>query len=538
MGRHAAPLPPRRTPAAAQIPGRGTSTATAGFLVAAAAAVVAGVTVFAVAASGVGLLARPATQPPPSPSPTPTVSQVALTASPAQAVVTTTLGIQPASGWVPASALGWTGGTPFDDSCGRPQVDAAVSGTRIYAVGRRQIVATVSAYSAGAGAVAFAQWTSLLGRCAGRVSRYVASGPTTDAMVVWIGPVSGRPAASALFWRRGDVVGIVATPSSSPDGLAPAAAALDTVMLTSMNGSCASVSSTLADAARSPWIDGTTFTGLTNPVPVTVAPSPLPVPPIGVTPPPAGYSPTPLPSVSLPMRPADPVWPQDLPTPLASPSQPVFPVPAPTVSVVPSRADDPVGPGCGWAFTGQVKPPYDEAEQAAVANALAVQAQQQLSGAQALWQSDVVSYWQQVPVYQQQAAAFLAYAAAVQRVADSWDSITRQRDDYAAAVAAYDAAVQIRNDFLDQQAVAQAAYDDELVRCSAVPSSTPAPTDTSLPTPTPTGTATPGPSDTGLPGCPPVVPPILLQTPPPLPPLPTPPPDPRPPSAISPSPTR
>jgi hypothetical protein len=216
----------------------------------------------------------------------------------------------------------------------------------------------------------------------------------------------------------------------------------------------------------------------------------------------------------------------------------VFPVPAPTVSVVPSRADDPVGPGCGWAFTGQVKPPFDQVEQAAVANALAVQAQQELTGAQALWQSDVVSYWQQVPVYEQQAAAFLAYAAAVQRVADSWDSITRQRDDYAAAVAAYDAAVQVRNDFLDQQAVAQAAYDDELVRCSAVPSSTPAPTDTSLPTPTPTGTATPGPTDTGLPGCPPVVPPILLQTPPPLPPLPTPPPDPRPPSAISPSPTR
>ena len=541
MARHAAPPPSRRTPPTTQIPGRGTPTATAGFLVGAAAAALAGVTVLAVAASGVGLFARPAAEATSDPTPTPSVSRVALASSPAQSVVTTTLSTQPASGWVPAGALGWTGGTPFDASCGRPQEDAALSGTRVYAVGRRQIVATVSVYTAGAGAVAFAQWTSLLGRCAGPVSRFAASGPSTDAMVAGIGSVAGRPAASALFWRRGDVVGIVATPSSSPDGLAPAAASLDTVMLTSMNTACASVSSTLADAARSPWIDGVTFTGLTHPVPVSVTPSPLPVPPAGVTPPPPSYSPTPLPSVSLPMRPADPVWPTDLPTPVASPVQPVFPVAAPAVSVIPSRADDPVGPGCGWAFTGQTPPPYDGVEQAAVANALAVQAQQELNGAQSLWQSNVVSYWQQVPAYQQQATAFLAYAAAVQQVADAWDTITRQRDDYAAAVAAYEAAVQTRNDFLDQQAAAQAAYDAELVRCTAggpapTSSGAPGPTDTSTPTAVPTGSSTPTPTD--LPGCPPVQPPILLQTPPPVPPLPTAPPDPRPPSAIPPSPTR
>jgi hypothetical protein len=198
---------------------------------------------------------------------------------------------------------------------------------------------------------------------------------------------------------------------------------------------------------------------------------------------------------------------------------------------VPSRLDDPKGPGCGWAFTGQLAPPYDAANEATIARARAEQAQTDLVIKQQTWQSDLVSYWEAAPVYEQQAQVFAAYAASVNQVALAWDTITRARDTYAAQVAAYDAAASARVQFFNDQAAAQAAYDAAIASCAAFtasPSPTPTPTPSDSLSPSPTDTATPTPTVTLPPGCPPTVPPILSQVPPTLPPIPVPPPDPRP----------
>jgi hypothetical protein len=177
------------------------------------------------------------------------------------------------------------------------------------------------------------------------------------------------------------------------------------------------------------------------------------------------------------------------------------------------------------------KPPYNAVDEAAVAAALAQQAQQGLAAAQQLYQNGVLQYWQLVPQYQQEAAAWTAYAAAVRTVASAWDGITAQRTEYQRAVAAYDAAAQSRSDFLNQQAAAQQQYDADLAQCALLTAS-PTPTSTDTATPTPTDTAaptdTPSASPTGPAGCPPEKPAILSQKPPRVPPVPTPPPDPRP----------
>jgi hypothetical protein len=392
----------------------------------------------------------------------------------------------------------------------------------------------VSAYGAGTGAVAFTRWAELLGRCGGPVSRTAASiGATAtgtrttatataaDAFVAWIQPTAGRPGASALFWRRGDVIGVLSTPSVKPGGLGSAAIALDRALLAALAGRCADISSTVADAARSPWLADGEFTGLTSPVRVSVSPSPVPSPPPGIVAVAPGWTPSPLPSVTFPTRPADPVWPLDLPVPVLSPTAPVAPAPAPTVSVVPSREPDPTGPGCGWAFLGQTEPPFNAAQEQALADSRVAQAQSDLAGAQALYVSDVLAYWTQVPQYDAEAAAFAAYAAQVRSVTQAWDRIQRQRDDYAQALADYNAAVQTRSVLIDQQSVAQAAYDAALAACAAA---------TPTPTPSLTPTATPGsPSPTPtVGGCPPPRPPILDAPLPTIPPIPTPPPDPRP----------
>ena len=530
MGRHAAPPPARRSSARSRdIPGRGTSTATAGFLVAGAGAALALVTLLAVTLFGVSLAPRSAAETAPavpSASPVPTVS---VANTPAQQAITTTLADSPSAGWNAATDLSWTGGTPFDAACGRPDTDAALAGTRIYGVGRRQVVVTVLAYSAGAGAVAFQQWSDALGSCS-PAYRYTVPAPGADAVLATINAQSGRPAASALFWRRGDVVVMLATPGTSSSGLASEAARLDGRLVTSLAGRCASITSGTADAVRSPWIQGITFTGLTVQVPVRISPSPLPTDQ-GVTPVPLTWSASPLPSASIPARPADPVWPDALPTPVASPSQPFAPTPPPSVTAIPSRTDDPTGPGCGWAFAGMAQPPYDAVSEAAVAQALQAQAVSGLTAAQQLYQNDVLQYWQLVPQYQQEAAGWVAYVSAVRTVASAWDSISAQRTDYADAVAAYDAAAQARSDFLNQQSAAQAQYDADLSRCALLTAS-PTPTTTDTATATATATATPTdtatPSPTVVAGCPPEKPPILSQKPPTVPPVPTPPPDPRP----------
>jgi len=541
MGRHSGPPPPPGRLSAA-IPGRSTATRSAGVLLALTGVVVAVLTVTGIVLMGVPLLPRPAAAAAsPTPSAGPSIDRVALLSSPAQTAVSTVLAGTAPTGWTPAGALAWTGGTPFDAPCGRPTVDAALSGARVYDLGRSQVVLTVSAYTAGSGAVAMVSWAARLTQCtSASVSVSPASGPSTDAFVATLW--SGGASASALFWRRGDVIAIVATTSSSRSGLTALATAADPPLVAALTGVCANLASTVADAARSPWVERDQFTGLTAPVTVSATPSPTPVAPQGVTPLPDPWTPSPLPSVSYPVRPADPVYPVDLPTAVGSPVPPSPLAPAPSVSVVPSRLDDPVGPGCGWAFTGQLAPPYDAASEAQVALGRVTQAQQDLSAAQQAWQASIVGYWQSVGDYQAQAAGYVAYQAAVRRVAQVWDVISAQRQAYADAVTAYNLAAAARQQFLLDQASAQTAYDQAVAACQSgtVPTGTPTPTDTALPVPTdvPTDTAAPLPSDvpTVAAGCPPPVPAILSQPGPSVPPVPTPPPTPTPPPP-GPSPT-
>jgi hypothetical protein len=240
---------------------------------------------------------------------------------------------------------------------------------------------------------------------------------------------------------------------------------------------------------------------------------------------------------------------------VATPDVPVIPTLPPSATSVPSRAPDPIGPGCGWAFTGQVPPAYDEVQQVALARGLEDQARARLLQAQGQWQSETLTFWQQVPTYAAQLREFLAYAAAVRDVALSWDSITGQRDAYDLAVQQYNDALALQQQFITQQQQAQAAYNAALTACANAPvytplpaptytppTQTPAPTGSSGPNPTATSTPTsvsPGPTSTPSPpqpiGCPPARPVILDQPLPTLPPLPTPPPDPRP--SVSSSPT-
>ncbi len=536
----------------------------AGTLTAGAALALVGATLLGVSAAGVPIMGRGPSDVAPTPAPASPRPVAAITQTPAHQSFATLLNESPNSAWQPVGEIAWTAGTPFDESCGRPgALGPSVAGSRVYQTAGGQVMVSLMAYSAGLGAGAFQDWQHQLSSC-GSVSSYTVPGPAaastnpvtpTDALVVWGANVKGAP-TSSMMWRRGDVLTWISAPQSMNGSLGTKSLQFDQLLLPGIAHSCASVDSVLADAARNPWLAPKDFTGLITQVPVAVSHAPWPTLPPGSTPVPHTYVPSPVPSVSYPSRPADPVWPLELPTPVTTPEMPVVPTLPPSATAVPSRAPDPIGPGCGWAFTGQVPPTYDEVQQAALAQGLADKARAALLTAQSQWQTSTLAYWQQVPTYAAQLQEFLAYAAAVRDVALLWDSISSAREAYDTAVRQYNEALAAQQAFTAQQQQAQAAYDAALTACanapgypptptatySPPPTQTPGPTDTTGPNPTGTTTATaspsgpsPTPSPTGPAGCPPVRPAILDQPIPTLPPVPVPPPDPHPPVSASPT---
>jgi hypothetical protein len=481
------------------------------------------VTVGAVVALGVGLGPRSVDSSAAAVSASPRAT-ADLTARPAQVVVDSLLSAAP-PGWTPSGAVVRSASDPLVEGCDATVPAGATTATRRFDVAGRGIAVTVTAYSAGAGPVAVRDRVAALASCPDVTAGASSPLAGVDAFVAYR-TSSTLPAVSVLGWRRGDVVVAVYAPGRNPGGLADRARVLDARLLVSLQGRCAEVASTLADAVRSPYVEGVEFTGRLVPVPVLVDPLPTAV---DVSPLPTLM---PAPSISFPVRPLDPVWPTDLPSPVAVPSLPADPGPEPTTTAIASRAPDPVGPGCGWAFTGVTGPEFSSTDEAARVESLVAAAREQLVAGQEEWRLRVEAYRGEAAAYDEQLAAFLQYAEQVRVVAAAWDSITAGRDAYAQDLAAYEAAVSAAQQFTIDQENARLAYEAAVQACSAAdPTDVPTPTDS----PTPTGTDLPTPSPSTTPsatpttaGCPPEVPPILFEQPPVIPPSPTPPPDPTP----------
>jgi hypothetical protein len=352
-------------------------------------------------------------------------------------------------------------------------------------------------------------------------------------MTGWVsGATAGGP-SSSLVWRRGDVVLTVSHPDTSPNSLASTAYQVDAVADATIAGICADVSSTLADAARSPWATQVGYTGLQVAVPVAVTAPTDPTPPPGVTPVPDSAVVSARPVLTLPSQPAGPLLPSTLPSPVAAPLIPLRPSPALSETTALATERDTVGPGCGWSFTGQAVPQFDAVAAAAALISAQQQAVASLQAQQSQWQQQTVAFWQLYASYSTELAAFTNYVDQVNVIAAAWATVTTSRTQYAAAVVAYNLAVAAQTAFLTQQGQAEVAYNAELAVCAGSnPSTSPSPSTlptatsdspTPIASPTPTGASpTPTATATLTPGCPPVRPPILDQPVPSVPPQPTP----------------
>ena len=453
--------------------------------------------------------------------------------TPAEVVVSLVLAAPPVlpAGALPVSALQGVPSSPVDLVCGTGTGPGPVTaGGRGWAVanGTQQTnlqsayTVTVSAYGAGQGAVAF---NALAGQvnehCANRSGTaylFGSTGAGVDAATVRLNRSGGG--ITAFFWRRGDVVVMVAAARSSvPMAMVKE---YDARLAAALAGVCATNDSAVADAARSPYVNRAGFTGLITKAPVDLppgvaAPTPMSTPAV-----------VDLPAVSLPDQPDFPFWPEKLPSPVPAPTAPAVPAYPALTTTSPVQVLDGQGPGCGWSFTGQPVPNFDAAAAAAKAAADAETAAVALGVNVASYAAGIPAYRAAYTRYLADVRTFQTYAQAVDTVAAAWRVIRLDQEQYQEALKLYTAAVTARDAFLASQTAAKAMYDAALVLCAGgTPIPTTAPTTTAPPTPAPP-TPTTAPTTAPPLVCPPVPAPIITQTAPTTPSPPTTPPDPRP----------
>jgi hypothetical protein len=410
----------------------------------------------------------------------------------------------PGDGWRAASDQGGALGTPFDYPCGTPEGAAPVAvESRGWAQTtgplpsdlRAAVTVSMRAYGAGGGAAAFAALEDSITGCSG-ASQSARSGLGVEAMA------ARNAVTAALVWREGDVLGVVTYQAAGNPGDLAAVTALagefDGRLTAALSGVCVAVDSTLADAGRSPYINRAAFTGRTVPYTVTLdqsfadaatarqaattAQSGVVAPAVAVPAPVIT-----LPTIgTLPTRPTgEGVTPDALPTKVDKPTAPTAPVAAATTKDIPRVVADPDGPGCGWAFTGQVAPAFDATAADTALKAAEKSTQSQLQTAWVTWLQQRDAYYVAYAAFQQQADAYIAYAQQVSDARVAWAKIDAARKTYDQQMKTYNDAVAARDKFLADQQTAQTAFDAAVASCQT---STASPSETASPTGSPTST--------------------------------------------------
>jgi hypothetical protein len=394
--------------------------------------------------------------------------------------------------------------------------------------GSAAVVISARAYPAGSGSLVLDGIRQAAISCSG--ASVVPTSVETGVEAVQI--ASTR--LTAILWRQGDVVVSLTSERYSRAGSISAydsaISSLDKALTTALQGRCTDTDADLDTYRRSPFIARGTYRGYFKSEEVAV-PTPGPgylvaeeregVVPVS-DPPPIIEAPT---EVDRPERPnpAPLSDPKNLPRELDFPVAPERPKqPASTTKVARATADT-TGPGCGWSFTGQAIPVFDEvmadsrfAKDAAAAQAVMLTKWER-------WQDAKVAYYAAYADYTSAVTAYRDYATEVAKVKAAWKVINAARQEYYDAynmwreqADAYDSWTKTHSQAVVDYKAAQDACDAYEAEPSQSPSPTPAPTHTppsgvlgpsSSPTPTPSATAAP--VTEPAPDCPPKRPTIL-----------------------------
>lgn len=376
---------------------------------------------------------------------------------------------------------------PFDYSCGNePAPTPGLSETKgwVDSTGplpsdvRGAVQVTARAYSAGEASLAVRRIEQHASSC---FSTDVVGAPRIGVQSTMLSGSAG----SALVWRRGDVLMVATVRHTSVSALMPVWKQYDDALVQALRDHCANPDSPDGDWRRSPYADRARFTGLTKgfwvhkpdtqpkPVPPGAKPVRIPAPELNV------------PYVSRMAAPAPPISPPALPAEPAYPTRPRAPKKPPEQVRVGERIPDQTGPGCGWAFTNQTGPRFDQQRAEDQFQARRAAVSDQLDGRWQRWEQQRVDYFAAYARYVRQVRAYEDYAAEVRSVEAQWAPIVARRQEYVRALAAWRSAVAARASFLREQAAARQSYQQALARCASQPAPSPSPSPTPKQSPTP-----------------------------------------------------
>jgi hypothetical protein len=415
-----------------------------------------------------------------------------LASSPASAALNGALAAAPAE-WTRVGVQKASIAGPFPFSCAPTGTVPVLSESQDYSLAGTPAKVTLTAYTAGLGAEALNILNAGAAACkagSDQIRQVALPGVGTEAFSLTL--TRGGSEASVVSFRRGDIVGFVASTDSSAS--AGVAQALDQLLAPVLDSTCTTQASAPADAKRNPFA-ASSYDPFHVPVTVTVKDPGLPK--IGST---EDYiahdlaAPIEIPAAVTPnVLPVYPVWP-DMPAGVAVPAPLVVPaVSAPTSAVLSVPAADVDGPGCGWAFTGMTAPEFDEKAGEANKKALTKAAKKSQASAVKTWSKAVTSYWKAFEPKATEVAAYRVYADQVTAANVAWNQIAAEWAGYNATYAVYQAELAAQVKFVAEQTAANDAYVAAIAACemeNGQPSSTPTPAPTSAPVPTPTPTAT------------------------------------------------
>jgi hypothetical protein len=415
-----------------------------------------------------------------------------LASSPASAALNGALAAAPPE-WTRVGVQKASIAGPFPFSCTPTGTIPVLSESQDYSLAGTPAKVTLTAYTAGLGAEALSILNSGAAACkagSDTIRQVALPGVGTEAYALTL--TRGGSAASVVSFRRGDIVGFVASTDGSTS--AGVALALDQLLAPVLDSTCATQGSTVADAKRNPFTVSS-YGPFHEPVTVTVKDPGLPK--VGFT---ADYTehdlnvPIEIPAAVTPNAvPAYPVWP-DMPVAVALPAPLVVPAAsAPTSTVLSIPAADVDGPGCGWAFTGMTAPEFDERAGEANKKTLTKAAKKTQDAAVKAWSKAVTAYWKAFEPKAAEVAAYRAYADQVTNTNVAWNQIAADWAGYNATYAVYQLELAAQTKFIAEQTAAKDAYVAAIAACETAngqPSTTPTPAPTSTPVPTPTPTAT------------------------------------------------
>lgn len=186
--------------------------------------------------------------------------------------------------------------------------------------------------------------------------------------------------------------------------------------------------------------------------------------------------------VTIPTTPTFPHAPETLPPMPEKPQTVLAPVKPVLTTSFGARVPDPIGPGCGWAFTGFTPPPTDDALLTKTITETTAKKQAELHAGVSAYTTSLTAYDTARVEFDKLNPAWMQWAGEVSTIASKWRQQGREWDTYTTNKKRYDEAVKARDQFFIDRQKAQETYDAGMQACSVMV--TPPPVEvTTYPTP-------------------------------------------------------